>query len=120
MKRILSIIIGLTVGVASVSAQTVDGVKVENLQMKRSGEYMAVKMNMDFSALDVPSNRAVLFAPVIVNGKDSAELSSVGIYGRGRYYHYVRNDKSIIGSEGGKTYRSSEVPETMEDSVLVP
>lgn len=119
MKRILSILITLLIVISGASAQSIDGVKVENLQMKRQGEYMAVRMNMDFTTLDMPSNRAVLFTPVIVNGKDSLELSSVGIYGRRRYYYYVRNDKSII-SESGKNYRASDRPENMEYNVMVP
>lgn len=119
MKRILSILIALLIATTGVKAQSIDGVKVENLQMKRQGEYMAVKMNMDFTTLDMPSNRAVLFTPMIVNGKDSLELSSIGIYGRRRYYYYVRNDKSII-AENGKTYRASERPENMEYNVMVP
>lgn len=119
MKRILSILITLLIVTTGAKAQSVDGVKIGNLQMKRQGEYMAVKMNMDFTTLDMPSNRAVLFTPVIVNGKDSLELSSVGIYGRRRYYYYVRNDKSII-AENGKSYRASERPENMEYNVMVP
>lgn len=119
MKRILSILITLLIVISGASAQSIDGVKVENLQMKRQGEYMAVRMNMDFTTLDMPSNRAVLFTPVIVNGKDSLELSSVGIYGRRRYYYYVRNDKSVI-SESGKNYRASDRPENMEYNVMVP
>lgn len=119
MKHILSILITLFVAISSVMAQRVDGVKVEDLLMKRKGEYMTIKMHVDFSALDVPSNRAVLFTPMIVNGKDSLELSSVGIYGRRRYYYYVRNDKSII-TEDGKSYRASERPEKMEYDVIVP
>lgn len=119
MKRILSILIALLIATTGVKAQSIDGVKVENLQMKRQGEYMAVKMNMDFTTLDMPSNRAVLFTPMIVNGKDSLELSSIGIYGRRRYYYYVRNDKSIT-AENGKTYRASERPENMEYNVMVP
>ena len=119
MKRVLSILIALLIATTGVKAQSIDGVKVENLQMKRQGEYMAVKMNMDFTTLDMPSNRAVLFTPMIVNGKDSLELSSIGIYGRRRYYYYVRNDKSII-AENVKTYRASERPENMEYNVMVP
>lgn len=104
---------------AAVDAQSVDGVKVENLRMKRNGEFMAVDMDVDFSSLKVSSNSAILFTPIIVNGKDSADLSSVGFYGRRRYYYYVRNDKSIIASEG-KSYRASEMPERMDYNVVVP
>lgn len=119
MKRILSILTTLLIAASGAVAQNVDGIKVENLKMKRNGEYMAVKMDVDFSGLEVSSNRAVLFTPIIVNGKDSVALSSVGVYGRRRYYYYVRNDKSII-AEGGKSYRAGELPESMEYNVVVP
>ena len=101
MKRILFLLLALFAAFSAVDAQSVDGIKVENLRMKRNGEFLAVNMHVDFSALDVSSNRAVLFTPILVNGGDSVELSSVGFYGRRRYYYYVRNDKSIIAGENG-------------------
>lgn len=120
MKRILFLMLTQFVLLSAVDAQSVDGVKVENLRMKRNGEFMAVNMNVDFSSLDVSSNRAVLFTPMIVNGEDSVELSSIGFYGRRRYYYYVRNDKSIIAGDNGKSYRASEMPENMDYNVVVP
>lgn len=119
MKRIIFILLAQFALLATVDAQGVNGVKVENLRMKRNGGFMAVDMDVDFSSLEVSSNRAVLFTPIIVNGKDSVDLSSVGFYGRRRYYYYVRNDKSII-AENGKSYRASEKPETMDYNVVVP
>ena len=59
MKRIISILIFNLFILSAVVAQSVEGVSVENLQMKRNGEYIAVNMDVDFSALDVSSNRAV-------------------------------------------------------------
>ncbi len=120
MKRILFILTILLVGLDSVGAQEADGVKVENLRLKHSGDYMAVNMDVNFSDLDISSNRAVLFTPVLVNGNDSVELSSVGFYGRRRYFYYVRNDKSIIADENGKSYRASERPENMAYNAIVP
>ena len=119
MKRILFIVFAMFALCAAVEAQSIDGVKVDNLQIKRNGGFMAVNMDVDFSSLDVSSNRAVLFTPMIVNGKDSVELSSVGFYGRRRYYYYVRNDRSIISGDG-KSYRASEKPELMDYNVVVP
>ena len=119
MKRILFILLAMFLMNGSAGAQSVDGVKVENLRMKRNGEFMAVNMDVDFSSLDVSSNSAVLFTPIIVNGNDSMELSSVGFYGRRRYYYYVRNGKSIISADG-KSYRVSEKPEEMDYNAVVP
>ena len=119
MKRILSIVLAMFAINTGVEAQNIDGVKVDNLQMRRNGGFMAVNMDVDFSALDISSNQAVLFTPLIVNGKDSVELSSVGFYGRRRYYYYVRNDQSIISAEG-KSYLASEKPDGMDYSVVIP
>ena len=71
MKRIIFILFAQFALLATVDAQSVDGVKVENLRMKRNGGFMVVNMDVDFSSLKVSSNRAVLFTPVIVNDKDS-------------------------------------------------
>ena len=119
MKRILFILLAMSALTVTVEAQSVDGAKVENLRMKRNDGFLAVNMDIDFSSLDVSSNSAVLFTPVIVNGEDSTELSSVGFYGRRRYYYYVRNDKSIIAAEG-KSYRASERPQELEYRVVIP
>ena len=120
MKRILFVLTVLFVNIVALFAQNVDGAKVENLRLKHNGEFMAVNMAVDFSSLDVSSNRAVLFTPVLVNGNDSVELSSVGFYGRRRYYYYERNNQSIIAGDNGKAYRVSDRPENMDYSAIVP
>lgn len=119
MKRLISITTLLFAGLLAIEAQNVDGAKVENLRLKHQGDFMAVNMDVDFSSLDVSSNRAVLFTPMLVNGNDSLELAPVGFYGRRRYYYYVRNDKSLISGENGKSYRVSERPEIMDYNVVV-
>ena len=120
MKRISSIIIALFACLATVEAQSVDGAKVDGLHFKHSGDHMAVNMNVDFSSLSVSSNRVVVFTPMLVNGADSLELSSVGIYGRRRYYYNVRNDQEIINGTDGVSYRASQAPESLDYSVVVP
>lgn len=120
MKRLISITTLLFAGFLAIEAQNVDGAKVENLRLRHKGDFMAVNMAVDFSSLDVSSNRAVLFTPILVNGNDSLELSSVGFYGRRRYYYYERNDKSILPGENGKSFRVSERPENMDYNVVVP
>ena len=68
MKRYMMILMTLA-GMASMThAQGVDGVKVSRQGMQRSGDYMAVNMDLDLATLDVASNRAVLLTPMIVNG----------------------------------------------------
>lgn len=120
MKRISSIIIALFACLATVEAQSVDGAKVDGLHFKHSGDHMAVNMNVDFSSLAVSSNSVVVFTPMLVNGTDSLELSSVGIYGRRRYYYNVRNGQEIINGTAGVSYRASQAPESLEYNVVVP
>ena len=48
MKRIISILIFNLFILSAVVAQSVEGVSVENLQMKRNGEYIAVNMDETF------------------------------------------------------------------------
>lgn len=57
---------------------------------------MVVDMDIDMSDLKVESNRAVLFTPLFVNGTDTLSLSSIGVYGRRRYFYYVRNGESML------------------------
>lgn len=98
----------------------VDGISVENLRMGRNGGYIAVDMLWDLSGLDVDDNRAVLLTPRLVNGNDSLDLKSVGVYGRRRYYFYVRNGESMLSGKDEKSYKASEKPDTIEYHNMVP
>lgn len=86
------------------------GVSVDNVNMERSGKYLTVGMNVELTALDVDANRAILLTPRLVNGADSLDLPAIGIYGRRRYYFYVRNGISSISGENETVYRASHKP----------
>lgn len=101
-------------------AQGVSGVSVSGVDAERNGKYMTVNMNLDLTKLDVESNRAVLITPRLVNGADSVDLKSVGVYGRRRYYHYVRNNESLLSGADELSYRAKQKPETVDYSALVP
>ncbi len=114
MKRSVLITAILLGGFSMTNAQSiVDGVSVDGFKMERNGLYMAVGMNLNLSDLDVDGNRAVLLTPRLVNGKDSLDLPSVGIYGRRRYYFYVRNGESMLTGKDEKSYRASQKPDNM-------
>ena len=119
MKRII-FLTTLLINIMVVAAQSIDGIEVDNLKMKRNGEYLAVNMNVDFSNLEVSSNRAVLFTPILVNGNDSAELASVSFYGRRRHYYYERNNKSILERDDERSFRASEIPDSIVYHTLLP
>lgn len=120
MKRYVLILVALCGLLPLAYAQSVDGVKIDKLNMERSGSYVVVDMDVDLSALDVESSRAVLLTPRIVRGTDTLALSSVGVYGRNRYYYYVRNGGSMLSGEGEKSYRASKLPEVVDYHAVVP
>lgn len=91
-------------------AQEIDGVTVGNLKMDRNGEYLVVEMDVELSRLEVEANRAVLLTPRLVNGADSADLPAVGIYGRRRYYYYVRNGASMLSATARQVSRPPKNP----------
>lgn len=108
-------------GIADMSAEAVKdtkdiipGVSVEHLNIERDGRYLTVEMEFDLTALDVDANRAVLLTPRLVNGPDSLSLPSIGIYGRRRYYYYLRNGISTISGESEKSFRASDKPGQLE------
>ena len=120
MKRYMMILMTLFAMLPVVHAQGVDGVKVNRQGMERSGDYITVNMNLDLAALDVESKRAVLLTPMIVNGDNQVELPSVGIYGRNRYYYYVRNGESMLTGKTEHSYRASQKPAQVEIKEVVP
>jgi len=129
MKRLIILTAGLLCGAtalkadqvsAPVAGQIVDGVTVKGITMEHSGRYMTVDMDMDLTTLKVGSNRAVLLTPRIINGNDSVEMHSIGVYGRRRYYYYVRNGQSMLTGESEKSYRASQRPDSMTYSQVLP
>lgn len=113
---ILAALLGMAYMCEAVAQNTKDiipGVSIGNFNMNREGKYLAVEMDLDMGGLDVDANRAVLLTPRLVNGTDSIDLPSVGIYGRRRYYYYVRNGMGSISGENEKVYRASGKPESL-------
>lgn len=98
----------------------VDGVSVSGVKLEHSGRHMSVDMTLGLSGLKVDGNRAVLLTPRLVNGTDSVELPSVGIYGRRRYYFYVRNGESMLTGKEEISYKASDKPESIAYNKVLP
>lgn len=123
MKKTAIIFFGLLVaGSISVSAtrkvqpvaETAPGVSVDRCTIEHNGKYLTVEMSLDLSTLNVESNRAVLLTPRLVNGSDSLDLPSVGIYGRRRYYYYMRNGEGSITGPTEIVMKASEKPDNLD------
>lgn len=118
----LAILLGIgnmSVAVVQNTENIIPGISIGNFNMNRSGKYFTVEMNVDLTALDVDANRAVLLTPRLVNGADSLDLPSIGIYGRRRYYYYVRNGISTISGGAEKSFQASKKPEQLEYNNLI-
>lgn len=98
----------------------VDGVSVSDFKMEHYGDNMILTMALDLSGLEVETNRAVLLTPRLSNGNHSIDMKSVGIYGRRRYYFYVRNGESMLTGKEEISYKSSEKPETVGYHCVIP
>ena len=120
MKRIITTIAALLLLHIAVVAQNIAGVTIDNLSMKRSGEYMTIKMDIDLHSLSVKADRATVITPMLVSTTDSIALEAMALYGRNRYYQYIRNNTPLVADGKGNNYRASEAPRAIDYSVVVP
>lgn len=84
-------------------------VAVSDLTLRPDGSTMKISMNMGLSTLGVTRNRAVVVTPRLVHGNDSIDLPSVSVYGRRRYFYYVRNGQYASGNAAETTLRTSQL-----------
>jgi len=121
MKQSLLIILAIIGMACDLRANdVVAGVSADGFKMERNGRYMAVDMTLDLSGLKVGGNRAVVITPRIVNGVDSLDLPSVGVYGRRRYYYYVRNGESMLTGPDEISYKASKRPDSIVYNKVIP
>lgn len=125
MKRTIlawAVLSGLMFPTASTAQQAkhiTPGVSVNDLRMERNGRFLTTEMDVDLTELDVDINRATLLTPRLVNGKDSVDLPSIGIYGRRRYYYYVRNGIGSLSGKDERVHRASRKPDRIDYSCSV-
>jgi outer membrane protein OmpA-like peptidoglycan-associated protein len=109
IKTISASVIFLLGAALSAPAQKISSVTADGARLSRDGSSVVVDMNLDISALQLKSTQAVLLTPCIVNGSDSLALPSVGIYGRQRYYYYLRRDGNMLSGKDETTLRDGNL-----------
>lgn len=112
-KTIISLSVSICLGLLpllTASAQKSGDISAEGVRVSKDGSLVKVSMDIDLSRMSVKSSRAVLLTPWLVNGGDSLELPSVGVYGRQRYYYYLRRGKGMISGKDELTLRSKKLP----------
>ena len=68
----------------------IDQTPVSGVSLKKSGANLEVKMDVDFSKVDVGGNKAFYILPVITKDEHEAELPSLGLMSRGRFINNSR------------------------------
>lgn len=94
---------------AAALAQAQD-LQVSNITIDKAENHAVVRMDLDISKLDVRSKEIRVITPRIINGNDTLDLKSVGIYGRNRYYYTLRNPKRNPLTTADIQIRESEKP----------
>ena len=80
-------------------------VEVTSASLNRNGELMSSSLTLNFDDLNVKSNDATVFVPMIVNGADTLTLDGVGLYGRTRWYQFERFGNNPLSGAGEKALR---------------
>ena len=96
------------------------GLPVASTAMKRNDALFSVAMDMRLADFDLQGDRAVIFTPIIMNGPHSLRLPAVGLYGRTRWYQYLRSGEKPLGGEGEQPLRYADRPAALAYSQTVP
>lgn len=100
--------------------QNEDRVAVADVGIDRNGSNIEVDLDINLSHLDVKSTRAVLLTPRMVKGKEAVELPSVGVYGRRRYYSYMRNGGYMLTGKDETVLKAGSRPDSLAYHAVVP
>ena len=118
MKKYL--IIGTILLATGAFAQDPDGLKVFSASMLRNADLMTVNIDMNLADFDLDGDRVAVFTPVIAGEKDSLRLHPVGLYGRTRWFQYLRSGDGPVGGEKEEPIRWSERPDKLEYNETFP
>ena len=121
MKRIFITSAIFVVAAAAVADVIVDNVAIDNFTTERNGNYLSVGMTVDLKDLGVESNSSVVLRPRLVNAPDSIDLPPVAVYGRKRYYYYLRNGGDTLAADPAAIrFRAKDMPDSVVYSTMIP
>ena len=99
----------------------VNDITVTNFSAERNGNYIEIQMTVGMTGLKVVSEQCVLLTPRITKGNETLELPAIAVYGRNRYYHYLRNEgEQMVSGEDEITIRSKDKPDSYPYHELIP
>lgn len=82
---------------------------IRNIDCSRKGQTVTVKMDIDVSGINVPSNQGVKLTPTLQSDGSTISLPSVILLGNRRYIYYRRNQKTLTeaGNQVYGVYKAS-------------
>lgn len=99
----------------TIPAQQLAGGKVviQNKTIKRQGNHVCVKMDLNMDKLYLKSNQELVFIPMIVKGSDTLKMPATEIMGRKRYIYYQRTHKTATPTPLIVSRRTNKKPQTI-------
>ena len=96
-------------------------VKFDSVRVERNGNYMALGVIFGLQDLEVSTDQCVLLTPQLANGEEQLTLPAVAIYGRHRYYHYLREEgDAMLSGRDETTIRAKQMPAEVAWEQVVP
>lgn len=116
MKRILVVIVSWVLCLTMMSQEPTNwkGVYIHPAKMVRDGSKLNVELDLNLSQLDPTSERVVILTPYLMGKEHRLELKSVGIYGKHRYLHVIRQHTGMMMTgENELSFRASKKPDRL-------
>lgn len=107
-------IITVSANAKEMQSATVGDIPVENVTLKRNGDLMTLDLDLILKNIKLNGDKAVVFTPVIINGKDSVSLDPVSVYSRTRWYQYQRQNTLNPENPDGLAFRYSKRPDMID------
>ena len=101
------------------SSVVVNAQEIKNLELKRQGDWMSVKMDLDMTGALPGANETVIITPELRHGRYAQALKPVGVYSRNQWYYYQRSGQSASGTDEF-AFRKSQVPGVLNYAAMVP
>lgn len=96
------------------------GMHLNDLRISHSKDDMYITLDMYLSECRMKGDKATIFTPVLVNGRDTLDLQSIGLYSRIRHIQYLRNGNEGITGPQELSYQYSHRPEKVKIEKTVP
>ena len=119
MNRVFALVAVALLSVCATRAQDIPEVEIVDFSLELRDGYLNVDVDIDLSNLDVKNTQVVVLTPKVINGADTLQLKSVGIYGRNRRIYYERNEDIKPTHPGDIVLKASQVTNVVRYNSVV-